>query len=491
MTGLTSRSIAKAPATAATPQYDRNACGVGIVHLGLGAFHKAHQAFYTDAALAAEGGDWKIIGVSMRNEQVAADFNAQDGLFTILEKGNDGAKAQIIGSIDHAVCARTQPEQVLDALCDANVRVVTTTVTEKGYGIDRATGGLDLSNPVIAQDLTRDSAPVGVIGLIVTALARRRTRGIAPFTVLCCDNLPENGTFLRAGLIDFANRYDTDLGQWIADTVACPSSMVDRITPAQTADTRALAQELTGSEDVLAIETESFHQWVIEDNFPTGRPAWDAAGAIFTNDVAAYEKMKLRLLNGSHSLIAYMGQLLGKQYVRDVMADPCLEAIVRRHLEEVSATLPALPDIDLPQYRADLIARFRNPNIAHETLQIASDGSEKMPQRIFAPAADAIAHNLSIQSGAFATAVWMWYCKRGGKGMDDRAINDPRADLLRAAAQGDTPDEILSAFERMPGLFPKELSESPAWRKSVLGVLGDLAENPIEQVVETTFGRIS
>jgi len=489
MTRLDASSIAAVPDTAATPQYDRATHGVGIVHLGLGAFHKAHQAFYTDAAMAAQGGDWKIIGVSMRNEQIATDFNAQDGLFTLLEKGADGTRAQIIGSIDHALCARSQPQQVLDALCDENIRVVTTTVTEKGYGIDRATGGVDPSNPVIAQDLARDSAPIGVIGLIVTALERRRAAGIAPFTVLCCDNLPDNGAFLRGGLVDFANRSDSDLGQWIADTLACPSSMVDRITPAQTDDTRALARTLTGTDDALAIETESFHQWVIEDNFPTGRPAWEAAGAICTDDVAAFEKVKLRLLNGSHSLIAYMGQLLGKTYVRDVLADPCLETIVRRHLEQAAATLPPMPDIDVPQYCADLIERFRNPNIAHETLQIAADGSEKLPQRIFAPAVDAIANNGSIDGFAFATALWMWFCKRSGT--DAEVLNDPRADLLRSAALAGTPEDMLHEFAGINRVFPNELTTSPRWQRSVLSVLKDLSNSPVDQVVARTCEQIS
>ncbi|WP_425038705.1 mannitol dehydrogenase family protein [Primorskyibacter sp. S187A] len=489
MTGLGARSIASLPDTAATPSYDRAACGVGIVHLGLGAFHKAHQAFYTDAAMAAQGGDWKIIGVSMRNAQIATDFNAQDGLFTLLEKGVGGTSAQIIGSIDHALCARSQPEAVLDVLSDETIRVVTTTVTEKGYGIDRATGGVDLSNPVIAQDLARAHAPVGVLGLIVTALERRRAAGIAPFTVLCCDNLPDNGAFLRAGIIDFANRLSTDLGQWIADSLPCPSSMVDRITPAQTDDTRALAQELTGTDDALAIETERFHQWVIEDNFPTGRPAWDAAGAIFTDDVAAFEKMKLRLLNGSHSLIAYMGQLLGKTYVRDVMADPCLEAIVRHHLDQAAVTLPPLAAIDVPEYCNALIERFRNPNIAHETLQIAADGSEKMPQRIFAPALDAIAMDGPIDGFAFATALWMWFCK--GDVTSPTPLNDPRADLLRKAAMADTPEDMLAGFETLQSVFPNDLISSSRWRKALLEVLKDLADNPMDRVIETTCRRIN
>lgn len=483
MKQLNAKSIADIPAAVSTPQYDRENSGVGIVHLGLGAFHKAHQAFYTEAAMAARGGDWKIIGVSMRNDQIAADFNAQNGLYTILEKGADETKAQVIGSIAHALCARTQPDAVLEALCAPGVRVVTTTVTEKGYGIDRATGGVDPSNPVIAQDLARETPPIGVIGLIVAALEKRRARGLPAFSVLCCDNLPENGAFMRAGLIDFANRFDPELGRWIAENVACPSSMVDRITPAQTAETRALARTLTGTEDILAIETEPFHQWVIEDNFPSGRPHWEAAGAIFTKDVAAFEKMKLRLLNGSHSLIAYMGQLLEKQYVRDVMDDPGLANIVRRHLEAAATTLPPMSGIDLTRYCDDLVERFRNPNIAHETLQIAADGSEKMPQRIFAPAVDALHTNQPVRAFAFVTALWIWFCRGEETAGVARTLSDPRRDQLKKAALGATQDAILVEFEKIPGLFPQALITSDIWRGEVLSILEGLLEQPLERVI--------
>lgn len=485
MRRLDSKTIADVPATVSTPQYDPAKCGVGIVHLGLGAFHKAHQAFYTETAMSARGGDWKIIGVSMRNEQIAADFNDQNGLYTIVEKGIETPKAQIIGSIARALCARTQPNAVLKALSNPDVRVVTTTVTEKGYGIDRATGGIDLSHPVIAHDLVRPNPPVGVIGLIVGALEKRRANGIAPFTVLCCDNLPDNGGFLRLGLIDFANQFDVELGRWIADTVACPSSMVDRITPAQTPATRTLARDLTGTEDVLAIETESFHQWVIEDNFPTGRPEWEVGGAIFTDDVAPFEKMKLRLLNGSHSLIAYAGLLLGKKYVRDVMDDPCLETIVRRYLAVASATLPSMSDIDVPDYCATLIERFQNPNIAHETFQIAADGSEKMQQRIFAPAVDAINSGQSVRVFAFATALWIWFCRDGESLTSAHELNDPRAKQLKSAAQSADEHLILAGFLKVPGLFPAELIASDVWHREVVSVLKDLIETTPRRVIKS------
>lgn len=396
----------------------------------------------------------------MRNEQIANAFNDQDGLYTLIEQGSDGPKARIIGSISKALCAATQSDEVLKVLCDPAVRVVTTTVTEKGYGIDRARGGIDKNNAVIAGDLKQTQSSVGVIGLIVTALARRRANNVQPFTVLCCDNLPDNGTFLRAGL-------------------------VDRITPAQTSATRDLSEKLIDARDDLAIETERFHQWVIEDNFPTGRLAWEVAGAIFTRDVALFEKMKLRLLNCSHSLIAYMGLLLGQRYVRDVMADPMLEAIVRRHLEAATASLPLMPEIDLPKYCADLIERFRNPNIAHETFQISADGSEKMPQRIFAPAVDTIANNGPIDAFVFATALWIWFCKGNDRFSFCPEIIDPRADQLKALTPFESPEQTLSNLEEIPGLFPRELMTSSTWRRELLGVLDELAISGHHAVIES------
>ncbi|MCP1168825.1 mannitol dehydrogenase family protein, partial [Limimaricola sp. ASW11-118] len=247
-------------------------------------------------------------------------------------------------------------------------------------------------------------------GLLVEALRRRRGAGRAPFTVLCCDNLPENGALLRGGVLGFARRVDPEFADWISAEVAFPSSMVDRITPAATDDTRALARRLTGYEDAAAIETEPFCQWVIEDRFPQGRPDWEAGGAIFVEDVAPFERMKLRMLNGAHSLIAYAGFVAGHTLVRDAMASAALAALVRRHIAAAARTLGPLPGIDLAAYGAELAARFANPAIAHETYQIAMDGSQKLPQRIFGPAWDAQQAGRDLRPFAFATAAWARYC---------------------------------------------------------------------------------
>ena len=283
----------------------------GIVHIGIGAFHRAHQAVYTDAAMAAKGGDWHIIGVSLRSTDIVDALNAQNCAFTVIERHPDGPKARRITSMSHAMAAARDVMPVLAALADPAIRIVTITVTEKAYGIDRQSGRIQNDHPAIRHDLDHSDRPSGLVGILVAGLKSRKDAGMRPFTVLSCDNLPANGKLLRAGVIDFANRIDPELGDWISQNVSFPSTMVDRITPASTKATYDDAKTLTGVDDPAAIETEPFSQWVIEDDFPDGRPAWEEAGAIVVADVEPFEDMKLRMLNGSHSLIAYLGQLGG------------------------------------------------------------------------------------------------------------------------------------------------------------------------------------
>ena len=365
------------PGAVQKPGHTPAAHGAGIVHIGLGAFHKAHQAVYTDDALTAAGGDWRIIGVSLRSTEPAQELTPQGGLFTVIERSASGTQARVIGSVQSALCLSTDRGAVLNALLAPETRIISVTVTEKGYGLNRATGGIDPDHPAIKADLADPANPQGLAGLLVWALGHRRAQGTPPFTVLSCDNLPENGALTRSLLIDFARHAAPDLVDHIATDVAFPSSMVDRITPARTDDTLALAQDLIGQRDAAAIECEAFRQWVIEDHFPTGRPNWEAGGAIFAPDVTPYEAMKLRMLNGSHSMLAYAGFLCGHTYVRDVMADPALSTLVDRYLKAAAATLDPLDGVDFDTYAQDLAERFRNTHLGHETYQIAMDGSEK------------------------------------------------------------------------------------------------------------------
>jgi fructuronate reductase len=478
-------SLAAVQGEALLPGYDPSQHGRGIVHLGIGAFHRAHQAAVTDAALAADGGNWRITGVSLRSREVADALNPQNGLFTLIERGAAGTRARVVAAIRDVIAA--DPGATLAALCDPQVRIVTLTVTEKGYGIDRVRRSPDADDPAVKADLQAPDAPSGVLGLLVAALRQRRAAGVEPYTVLCCDNLPENGALLRDGVIGFARMVDPTLADWIADHVAFPSSMVDRITPAVTDATLAEAKRQTGCDDLAAVETEPFLQWVIEDHFPQGRPAWEAGGAIFVADVAPYERMKLTMLNGSHSMLAYAGFLTSRRFVRDVMADPVLSVLVSRHLRAAASVLPALPSIDLAAYAKALEERFRNPAIAHETWQIAMDGTQKLPQRIFQPALAALEQGQSVRPFALAAAAWMRFTLGRTDDGRDHALRDPREAEIRNALAGVSPqtgEAICDALSGLPGLVPAELAATPAWRDAVAEFLQGMLDKGVAATLQ-------
>ncbi|MDE0113909.1 MAG: mannitol dehydrogenase family protein [Albidovulum sp.] len=456
----------------AKPAFDPSRHGAGIVHLGVGAFHKAHQAVYTDAAIAAEGGDWRIVGVSLRGTAAAAALNPQDGLYSLIVRGEEGVSARLIGSLARVIAAVRDPVAALDALCDPAIRIVSLTVTEKAYGIDSIAGAIDLAHPAIAADLQTPRAPAGVLGLIVESLRRRKGKGVEPFTVLCCDNLPRNGLLVRSGVLDFARRAAPELVDWIAGNVAFPATMVDRITPAPTERTLDEARRLTGVEDLAAVETEPFSQWVIEDTFVNGRPAWEAGGALFVADVAPYEQMKLRMLNGAHSMLAYAGFLSGHALVRDVMADLELARLVARHISAAAATLAPLQGIDFARYGAELEARFRNPFIAHETYQIAMDGTLKLPQRLLQPAEAALRMGQDPRPFAFALAAWMRYCCGTTDKGEAYALRDPREAEIRSALEGACQGvEISDRLHALPNLIGLALSRNSHWRNEVASAL--------------------
>ncbi|WP_159590585.1 mannitol dehydrogenase family protein [Chelativorans xinjiangense] len=484
------KTLAGLPSKVVRPAYDPAHHGAGIVHIGVGAFHRAHQAVYSDTALAEAGGDWRIDGISLRSTDIADALNPQDGLFAMIERGEEGVAARVIGSIRKVIAAARDREAPLAALAAPETRIVSLTVTEKAYGIDRARGRVDEAHPAIAADLADRHAPQGVLGLLAEGLRLRRERGLPPFTVLCCDNLPDNGNLVRTGLLDLAARLDPAFAGWIIETVSFPSTMVDRITPAPTADTLAEAERHLGVRDLAAVETEPFSQWVIEDRFPAGRPEWERGGAIFVNDVAPYEAMKLRMLNGTHSMMAYAGFLSGRKYVRDVMADRALARLVRRHLKAAAATLAPLEGIDTGDYAEALARRFANPAIAHETYQIAMDGTEKLPQRLAAPALYALEHSQDLRPFAFAVAAWMRYCLgRTDDGMG-YALRDPREEAIGAALAGaDDPGGIAQALFALPGVFPPRLVDDPRWTGLVTDTLSGMLEKGVAPAVEKAVTR--
>jgi fructuronate reductase len=461
---------ARLPVGVVHPRWDRASTATGIVHLGAGAFHRAHQAVYTDDAMEASGGEWMITGVSLRSADVARALNPQDGLYTVLVRAPEGVTARVIGCIRNVLVAPEDPRAVLDALVAPETRIVSLTITEKGYGLDPKSGGLDCAHPAIAADLVDPWRPRSAVGFIVEALRLRRQAGMPAVTVLCCDNLPSNGKVVRRLVTDFALAQDPRLASWIEAGVAFPSTMVDRITPASTRATAAEAERLTGFADQASVETEPFTQWIIEDDFTAGRPDWQAGGALFVEDVAPYEKMKLRMLNGAHSMLAYSGFIAGHKYVRDVMADQSLAMLVRRHMAQAARTLDAVPGIDLDHYAGELCARFANPNIAHETYQIAMDGTQKLAQRLIEPAMVALRRGLALDCYAFAVAAWMRYALGRKENGETYRLRDPRDTEIEALLSGawHDPETIVDRLMALPGLFPDELSSSAAWRQAVM-----------------------
>jgi fructuronate reductase len=417
------------------PGYDRTALRTGIVHLGLGAFVRAHMATYTDDLLAIEPGDWGIAGVSLMRPDQRDRLAPQGGLYTTLQRDGSGVTARIVGCLRETLVAPENPAGLLAALSHPACRIVSLTVTEKGYCHDPATGRLEPDHPDIRHDLEHPAAPRSAIGLIVAALQHRHAAGLAPFTVLCCDNLPHNGHLVAGLARDFAALRDGALAGWIETNCAFPVTMVDRIVPAATEADIAAAAQATGLSDAAPVSHEPFRQWVIEDRFTDdARPAWNKVGAQFVTDVAPYEHMKLRLLNGAHSALAYLGFLAGHETIADTIADD----VFRRYVtalwrEEIIPVVPSPPGTDLHGYAMDLLARFANPAIRHRTWQIAMDGSQKLPQRLLSTIRERLALGLPFSHLALAVAAWVRYV--GGTDEAGRPIDvrDPLAATLQAA----------------------------------------------------------
>jgi fructuronate reductase len=482
------------PADIERPRYDRAGLATGIVHLGIGAFHRAHQAVYTDDALNREAGrgtgSWGIAGVSLRSPDTRDALAPQGGLYTVAIRDAGGERLRVVGSITGLLVAPEDPEAVLARMADPRTRIVSLTVTEKGYCHDPASGALNEEHPGIRRDLATPGRPETAPGFLVEALARRRRAGIVPFTVLSCDNLPSNGDTVADILRRFAALRDPDLGRWVEDEVACPNSMVDRIVPATTDDDREAVSRRLGCEDAWPVATEAFTQWVIEDRFPAGRPAWELEGAELVGDVHPYELMKLRLLNGSHSCIAYLGYLAGYATVSETIGDPAFARFVRRLMdEEVTPTLKVPPGADLGRYKSALLERFANPALKHRTWQIAMDGSQKLPQRLLGTVRERLAAGAPIDRLALGIAAWMRYVT----GRDERGepidVRDPLAARLAetaAAAGASGAASLAPALMGVREVFGDDLPRNPAFTGPVTAALDRLLTRGARRSVEET-----
>lgn len=461
----------------AVPAYDRAAISPGIVHLGIGAFHRAHMAAYVDSLLK-DNPTWGIVGASLRRPDTRDALAPQDFLYTLAVRSAAGTECRIIGSILDVLDANQQRRQLIELMADPAIRIVSLTVTEKGYCHDPATGALDEKHPDIVHDLAHPDEPISAPGLIVAALALRAERGLVPFTVMSCDNLPSNGRTAKRIVTRFATLARPDLADYFA-RVAFPSTMIDRIVPATTDADRAIVTELTGLDDAWPIMTEPFTQWVIEDDFPAGRPPFETVGAELVADVEPYELMKLRMLNGSHSTMAYLGYLSGYQYVAEAVSDLNLRQLIHGLMtEEVIPTLP-MPAEQLGQYRDQLLERFANPALRHRTWQIAMDGTQKLPQRLLGTVRDRLAAGQPFTRLALGVAAWMRYVTGIDEAGNPIEVKDPHAARLRALADaaGRDAEKLAAALLSVSEVFGTDLPDNPAFRSAVTGHLAALFAN--------------
>jgi fructuronate reductase len=465
--------------TAAPPARRLAAPRPGVVHLGLGAFFRAHGALYLQEAMAASGGDWGVIGVSLQRPDQRDRLTPQDCVYTVVEKGPDGDRLTTVESVIDVLVGPESPEAVLAAMADPRIRIVTLTVTEKGYRHVPATGALNRADPDVAHDVAHPEAPRTAPGYLVAALARRRAAGLRPFTVLCCDNLPKNGATVRGVVLELARAVDPGLADWIAAEGAFPSTMVDRIVPAtKPEDIAALAAR--GIDDAAPVIAEPFRQWVVEDRFVDGaRPDLGAVGAQLVADVEPFERMKLRMLNGAHSALAYLGYLSGHATIFEAMSDPALGRFAQRlWAEEIAPTVPAPPGADLAAYAAALRARFLNPAIRHLTWQIAMDGSQKLPQRLMGTARDLLAAGRRLDRVATATAAWMRYATGVDLTGAPIDVRDPLAERLRGLAD---PDPAAQAAKMLgvAEVFGTDLPADPRFASAVAAAARRLAEGGV------------
>jgi fructuronate reductase len=483
---LSRATLPSLPGSVRRPDFDPATTRIGIVHLGPGAFHRAHQAVYIDDLLASHP-DWGICGVSLHKAEVRDALAPQDGLYTLALLGEHGS-LRVVGSIRELLCAPLQQPAVLARLADPAVRLVTLTITEKGYCL--AGEDLDFRHPDIAHDLSHPATPRSAIGYLVAGLAARRARGIAPFTVLSCDNLPGNGRRLRHALLQFARRIDAALARWIESEVAFPSSMVDSITPATDDALRERIATQLGCTDAWPIQRETYTQWVVEDHFCNARPPLEEAGVTMSNDIAGYDRAKLRLLNGAHSTLAWAGLLLGIETVGEAMRHASLARFVERLMRESIAPVIELPSgLDADRYIDDILARFRNPAIHHKLSQIAWDGSQKLPVRLLGTIADALARGRGIDALCLPIAAWMCFVRRQAR--NGVALVDPLDETLTAIGRTCTGDAAsdVARFLALDAVFAP-LSRDARFRGALVGAyaLVDAPEGGVAAALATVAG---
>lgn len=478
--------LGRLPATVRQSRYPRERLRAGIVHLGIGAFHRGHQAEITEAAIEAGGEDglaWGIVGVSLRRPDTRDALQPQGGLYTLSLRSAADETLQVIGAVLDVLVADEGPEVVLDRIAHPDTRIVSLTVTEKGYCHNPATGELNRSDPDIVADLSGAAHPVTAIGYLARGLQRRMVRGLGPVTLLSCDNLASNGDTLRRVLLAFCAAIDPRLHDWVAAQCTFPNSMVDRIVPKTTTDDVARVSTALGQYDGWPVVGEPFMQWVIEDRFAAGRPRWEAGGAQFVDEARPFEVLKHRLVNGSQSMMAYMGVLAEWPTTDRVIAQPAVRAFISEAMAlEMQPTLPPLPGLDVDAYRESLLPRFTNPSLGHRTRQIAMDGSQKVPQRLLAPIRDRIAAGQPFARLALGVAAWLHFLRGYDEAGNAFPIEDPLAQPLAQV--------MAEAARRTENLFDSRARERERVRviAGFAPVFGDLAQSQV--FIETVAAQL-
>lgn len=479
-TRLSARTISQLAPAVRAPGYSYRSAGIGQVHLGVGAFMRAHTAVYTDEAMASRGGQWGIAGVSLRHATVRDQLAPQDCLYVARIQDNVATTHRLIGAIRSVDVAPEDPRRVVKLIADPAIRVITITVTEKGYCLRPESGALDIDNPGIAQDLDRLQEPQTMIGFLVAGLQWRRKSGAPPISIVSCDNLPGNGRRLEAAVREFAAIACPELIDWLAGNAAFPATMVDRIVPATADDDVDGAAADIGLRDEALVKTEPFTQWVIEDRFANDRPAWESGGAIFVDDVGPWESAKLRLLNGPHSAIAYLGYLGGCEYVHEAMGRGDYVSFVRDLMtREISPVTPEPRGLDHGAYIDDLLMRFSNASLRHRTCQIAMDGSQKLPQRLLETVRAQLRRGGPIAGLALAIAGWIRYALGRDEQGAPITVQDPFADRFSAIAAlgARDADEVVSSFLSIPEIFGTDLASNRRFTSTVAARLRELLEH--------------
>ncbi len=468
-------NLANLPPTIGRPGYAREELKAGILHIGVGNFHRAHQAVYLDDLFNARKNlDWALIGAGIRagDKAMRQALEPQDWLTTVVELEPGANIARVTGAMVGFVPVGEDGRAIVQALDDPALRIVSLTVTEGGYCIDPATGAFNPDHPDIVHNAAHMDAPKGVFGVLLAALKRRQDQGVAPFTVMSCDNIPHNGQVARDAVAGLADLVDPALAAYVREQVAFPSSMVDRITPATTDRERAILTERFGIQDNWPVFCEPFRQWVLEDNFPSGRPALEEVGVTFTSHVAAFELMKLRILNGGHAAIAYPAGLLGIHFVHDAMADPLVRGFLDKlETEEIIPHVPPVPGVDLQDYYQLIAHRFANPDVGDTIPRLAQDGSNRQPKFILPSTRDRLKAGADVTGLALESALWCRYCAGTTDAGEPFRLEDPNASRLTPAALAAKDDP--AAFLNLCDIFG-DVADAPQFRSRFETALNSL-----------------